>query len=96
MRRTMFVLMAVAATVVMIGCTRPADKDVQANPKAQTMCPVMTGSKIDKKLFVDYNGKRVYFCCPSCPPMFNKDPEKYMKIMEKEGVELEKTPAVPK
>ncbi|HUT37359.1 MAG TPA: hypothetical protein VNE39_28005, partial [Planctomycetota bacterium] len=31
-------------------------------PGPQTTCPVM-GGKIDRKLFVDYEGKRIYVCC---------------------------------
>jgi len=43
----------------------------------QTMCPV-TGDKIDKNVFVEYKGKKVYFCCSMCVAQFNKDPEKYL------------------
>jgi YHS domain-containing protein len=42
----------------------------------QTMCPV-SGDKIDKNVFVEYKGKKVYFCCAACKSVFNKDPEKY-------------------
>ena len=58
----------------------------------QTKCPVM-GYPINKKLHADYNGKRVYFCCESCPETFKKDPATYIKKLEDQGVELEKTPA---
>jgi YHS domain-containing protein len=51
------------------------------------------GDKIDKSLYVDHMGKRVYFCCDLCPPKFNKDPMKYIKELEEEGVTLEKAPA---
>lgn len=57
----------------------------------QKVCPVM-GTAIDKKIYVDYKGKRVYFCCSMCPAEFNKNPEKYIKKMEKDGVVLEKVP----
>jgi YHS domain-containing protein len=43
----------------------------------QTVCPV-TGDKIDKNVFVEYKGKKVYFCCSACKSVFNKDPEKYI------------------
>jgi len=43
----------------------------------QTLCPV-TGDKIDPKVFVEYKGKKVYFCCSSCESTFNKNPEKYV------------------
>lgn len=44
----------------------------------QTTCPVMEGNPIDKNLFVEYKGKKVYFCCNTCVELFNKDPEKYV------------------
>jgi YHS domain-containing protein len=43
----------------------------------QTICPV-TGNPIDKSVFVEYKGKKVYFCCPDCKAKFNADPEKYI------------------
>lgn len=43
----------------------------------QTVCPVM-GGKINKEIFTEYKGKKVYFCCPGCKPEFEKDPEKYI------------------
>jgi YHS domain-containing protein len=44
----------------------------------QTMCPVQTDMKIDKNIFVEYKGKKVYFCCTDCKALFEKDPEKYI------------------
>lgn len=43
----------------------------------QTHCPIM-GGEINKDYFVEYNGKKVYFCCPGCEEKFNEDPEKYI------------------
>lgn len=57
----------------------------------QTVCPVM-GGKIDKQIYTDYEGKRVYFCCEACVAEFKKDPERYVGKMEAEGVVLEKAP----
>jgi YHS domain-containing protein len=42
------------------------------------------GNPINKDIYVDYNGRRIYFCCNLCPPVFNKDPEKYIKIVDAE------------
>ena len=57
-------------------------------PKPQTMCPV-SGEPIDTSVHVDYQGQRIHFCCPKCPPAFRKDPETYFAKFEKEGVQLE-------
>jgi YHS domain-containing protein len=54
-------------------------------PKAQTKCPVL-GGEIDKSVYVDHGGKRIYFCCEMCIDKFKKDPEKYMKKLEEWGV----------
>jgi YHS domain-containing protein len=62
-----------------------------ANPANQTKCPVL-GNPVNKNIYTDYNGKRIYFCCPPCIRQFKQNPEKYMKQIEKEGVVLEDTP----
>jgi YHS domain-containing protein len=71
--------------------TRVPPAGTKTADKPQTTCPVM-GNPIDKTLFADYNGKRVYFCCPGCIDTFNADPEKYIKILEDAGVKLEEIP----
>jgi YHS domain-containing protein len=53
------------------------DTAVAATDTEQTVCPVM-GGKINKEFFTEYKGKKVYFCCPSCKPEFEKNPEKYI------------------
>ncbi|MFA6186445.1 MAG: YHS domain-containing protein [Phycisphaerae bacterium] len=59
--------------------TQPA---VPAAPTAsaaveQTTCPIR-GEAIDKNVFVEYQGKKVYFCCKACIAEFEKAPEKYL------------------
>jgi YHS domain-containing protein len=62
-----------------------------ADPKPQTVCPVL-GGNVDKNVYADYKGKRIYFCCKGCDAEFKKDPEKYMKKLQEEGVTLEPSP----
>ncbi|MBF0225280.1 MAG: hypothetical protein HQK76_07475 [Desulfobacterales bacterium] len=59
--------------------------------KIQIICPVM-GGKINKKLFVDHGGKRIYVCCPACIDTIKNNPEKYIKEMEEKGVVFEEAP----
>ncbi len=44
---------------------------------AQKTCPV-SGQPINPKVFTEYKGEKVYFCCPGCIAKFNQGPEKYM------------------
>jgi YHS domain-containing protein len=66
-----------------------------ADPKPQTLCPVL-GGNINKQVYAEYQGKRIYFCCSGCITEFQKDPEKYMKKLEAEGITLEQSPVQPK
>lgn len=52
---------------------------VAAEPAEQLppMCPVM-GGPIDPNVYVEYEGKRVYFCCQGCDDQFLADPERYL------------------
>jgi YHS domain-containing protein len=43
----------------------------------QTTCPIMD-SPINKALFTEYKGKKVYFCCSGCKEKFEQEPEKYI------------------
>jgi len=90
----MFLTVAVFAQPDAGKVTTPApaaEKTKQLKP--QTDCPVMSG-KINKNDYVDFEGKRVYFCCKGCIPEFNKDPAKYMKKLEEMGQAAEAIPAL--
>ena len=54
-----------------------AAKAVVAEINEQTTCPIM-GGPINKDVFTEYKGKKVYFCCPGCEGKFEADPEKYI------------------
>ncbi len=86
--KTMKKAVLAGTVLVLLFCFSLLTRDV-VMAKEQTTCPVM-GGQVDKNIHMDYNGKRVYFCCPKCVSTFKKDPEKYVKKMKKEGVELEK------
>ncbi|MEN8140713.1 MAG: hypothetical protein ABFR97_05750 [Thermodesulfobacteriota bacterium] len=58
----------------------------------QKSCPVM-GGEINRDLYVDVEGKRIYVCCDYCIGEIKKDPAKYIKKLEDAGQELEAAPA---
>ncbi|MBN2684610.1 MAG: hypothetical protein JXR40_04980 [Pontiellaceae bacterium] len=65
---------------------------LEAAPVPQTNCPVMTKNPIDKKLFIEAEGKRIYVCCNMCIKMVKEDPAKYIKQLEEQGITLAKSP----
>jgi YHS domain-containing protein len=52
-----------------------------AEETTQKLCPIM-GNPINKELFVEYEGKKIYFCCAGCPEKFKENPEKYLKNLK--------------
>lgn len=77
------------ALVALHGCkksepaqTTPAEmveaaKAVVAEAIEQKTCPIM-GGPINKDVFTEYKGKKVYFCCPGCEGKFADNPEEYI------------------
>ncbi|SYZ72342.1 exported hypothetical protein [Candidatus Zixiibacteriota bacterium] len=49
---------------------------------AQTNCPV-SGEEIDKAIYTDYNGRRIYFCCKKCVATFKSDPAAVLAKLDK-------------
>jgi YHS domain-containing protein len=62
---------------MMTSPTEALQEQVKVMPGEQTHCPVM-GGPINKDVFVEYKGKKVYFCCGGCDDAFLKEPEKYL------------------
>jgi YHS domain-containing protein len=89
MLKRMIMVSLLVLGLLFSGTILAADSPGKGNP--QTDCPVMRG-KIDKNVYTDYQGKRIYFCCSGCLDDFKKSPEKYLKQMEEHGVRPEQTP----
>jgi YHS domain-containing protein len=85
MKKIGFILAILALALIMAG-------PVLAHGKAQTTCPVQ-GGNIDKNVYVDYKGQRIYFCCKGCDKEFKKNPDKYLEKLKSQGVTPEKCPA---
>jgi YHS domain-containing protein len=85
----MLAVVVLTAMIVLVGCKKkeqpapssPAEPNATASAVTeveQTMCPVMDGMKINPNVFVEYKGKKVYFCCNDCKGKFEANPEKYV------------------
>lgn len=48
-------------------------------------CAVNLADEASEKIYVEYAGMRVGFCCPDCQKAFGKDPGKYIEAAAKAG-----------
>ena len=46
-------------------------------------CPIMVGDEIDEEEVVEFEGKKVYFCCTACVKIWDKNPKYIIKAMPK-------------
>lgn len=93
---TRHVAMILALAIGGFAAARAADTPTAVPPaagKAQTLCPVMGGA-IDTNSYVDVKGRRIYVCCAGCIPTIQKDPDKYLAILAKDGVEAPRVQTV--
>lgn len=76
---------------LLLGAMAGADeaKKPAPAPQPQTKCPVM-GGDINKSLYVDADGKRIYVCCGGCIDAVKKNPQKFIKELEAKGITLDK------
>lgn len=55
----------------------------------QTTCPV-SGEELKEKIaFIDFEGRRIYFCCAGCEAPFNKEPQKYLSMLDAPAVKMD-------
>ena len=87
------IILAILTTLFLVSCSQGktgpdndhASHDHSAQMSAQTICPI-EGGKIDKSVYTDYKGHRVYYCCKGCDKDFMKDPERHLKAMASKGI----------
>lgn len=90
-------VVVLAASCVMAGGDQKTDDGakVASKGKSQTVCPVMGGA-INRSVYVDVDGKRIYLCCAGCIKAVKDDPAKYLKKLADDGVEPEPAPNAKK
>jgi len=77
------IIFFLAGVFLLTGCKKKSEpapvevKEAVESVAEQTICPVMEGA-INKDIYTEYKGKKVYFCCPGCKSKFEEEPEKYL------------------
>ncbi len=90
MKKIGLTLVAVFIAAFLIGAAWGQE---QAIPGAtQQTCFIMKGNPVNPKIFADYKGYRVYFCCNDCRGLFLQTPEKFFRAMQEAKFPLEKAP----
>jgi hypothetical protein len=92
-RKAVFSTLALAAVLALWTAAASAADEKAPAPaaKPQTKCPI-TGNPIDKTLFVDAEGFRIYLCCKGCVDKVTADPKAAIAKIRANGEEPAKVP----
>ena len=93
--RTALLGVLALSLTLLLSCSdsqEPQTEDPVDSARAQTVCPVM-GGKINKELYIDVKGYRVYVCCEGCTDKIKADPDTYLAKIKANGETPEKAPA---
>ena len=63
--------------IVVAGCKKSEPAAPSESETAEAVAPSLSGA-IDKAIFIEYQSKKVYFCCPGCEEKFKENPEMYL------------------
>jgi len=90
-------MMSVAAMAQEPVADVTTDKELTASQaavevKEQTLCPI-SGNEINKEIFVDFEGKRIFLAAEEAKAKFLEDPAMYVTKMVAEGITLADVPA---
>ena len=68
-------------------------KDTKSQTLKFQTTDALSGKPINKSIYIDYKGKRIYFCCDGSRSNFNMDSKKYIRAFQDQGITLEDAPA---
>jgi YHS domain-containing protein len=91
--RTLMAAILVASVAVPLSGFSAEKKSEKLKPYPLKTC-VVSGEKLGEmgEPFVyEYQGREIKFCCKNCLKDFNKDPAKYIKMIEEAEAKAKKT-----
>src|SRR5690349_9291865 len=82
---SLIVCLVLALTCSLSSAAAAADKakDAKKATPINKKCPV-EGGDVDPDSTIQYKGKTIGFCCAGCDKEFEKEPAKFMAIIDKE------------
>ena len=91
------------AGVTQISCSS-SDKGAEKKAEVETSNPpppaklyprrdALSGKMVNRDIYADYEGKRIYFCCRNSMRKFLDDPSIYLDKFTELGVTLQDVPA---
>jgi YHS domain-containing protein len=79
MKKTILALTFAVLAVCAFGAPTKVDKKTTIHCAVATTHVVNIAAATKAKHYIDYKGRRYFFCCGNCPTAFKKNPSKYAK-----------------
>jgi hypothetical protein len=72
------------------GQPNPTATNVIGEPGKLQSVDIFSGKPINRGVFGDYSGQRVYFCCPTSKATFDANSQAHLEAIKARGIILEK------
>jgi len=100
MRKTvqlLFVLLLVGMAYLCVSCSHQEQEksqiiDISLEQVQPQIVDAISGKPINKNIYTDYQGIRIYFCCANSQRSFESDPEKYIQKLKEQNIIRERSP----
>ena len=92
MKKLRVMILILLITGVLASTVLGQEKPLLPPGSIQQTCFIMKGNPINSRIYTDYQGYRLYFCCRDCQIEFKQHPDKYLQTMLEADFPLEKTP----
>jgi hypothetical protein len=68
----------------------PSANNIIGEPGKPQSVDVFSGKPVNRGVFGDYNGQRVYFCCPTSKATFDASSQAYLEAIKARGITLDR------
>lgn len=69
-----------------------ASSEIKGEPGQPQTVDVFSGKPVNRNVFADRDGERLYFCCDESKKMFQANPQATLQKIHAKSIILEKTP----
>lgn len=73
--------------------TQIPSTEIKGTPGQPQTVDVISGKPVNRMVYTDYDGERLYFCCDESKKAVQKNPQWYLQKIREKGIALEKAPS---
>lgn len=89
-----FAICLVLAVAASVSCGKAKKEDAGTGNSAvkYQVTDAVSGKPVNRNIYADFGGKRIYFCCEESKQNFGSNPDLFLRNLKNQGITLEDSP----